>query len=384
MNIGRRLNLAHGLMVVFVFVLILGANQIMKTIERDFASLAEQTLEVTRELENLRAAGLRIDISSAEYALVLGLETGGESGGREELERIDRAAELFQSAFERYSELVDQFFPDEIPYRDAIGNAGVALVAASRSLVDLGPKGVPNSKILEQHEVLETAEHAYLTAVSVALDHEEEEFEERGDKIRESITSASTFAWAGFAVLAVAILLFGGLVARGITRSLEKLTEATKRYGRGELTARAEANGNDEVGRLASTFNQMAGDLSANISALEKAKSDLTTLNEELRESEERVRLLLESTGEAIYGIDLDGNCTFCNPACLQILGYDDVANLLERNMHRAIHHTKPDGSPYPDAECQIYQAFRQRRGVHVDDEVLWRADGTSFQAEYW
>ena len=101
MNIGRRLNLAHGLMVVFVFVLILGANQIMKTIERDFASLAEQTLEVTRELENLRAAGLRIDISSAEYALVLGLETGGESGGREELERIDRAAELFQSAFER-------------------------------------------------------------------------------------------------------------------------------------------------------------------------------------------------------------------------------------------------------------------------------------------
>ena len=68
----------------------------------------------------------------------------------------------------------------------------------------------------------------------------------------------------------------------------------------------------------------------------------------ELRESEERVRLLLDSTGEGIYGIDLEGRCTFCNAAALRMLGYDDAAELLGQNMHALIQHTRGDGNPYP------------------------------------
>ncbi len=93
--------------------------------------------------------------------------------------------------------------------------------------------------------------------------------------------------------------------------------------------------------------------------------------------------LILQSVGEAIYGIDTEGRCTFCNPACLQILGYDHVDQLLGQNMHDLIHYSKADGSAYPATECQIYLAFRSGKGVTVDDEVLWRADGTNFQAEY-
>ncbi|MCH9050334.1 MAG: PAS-domain containing protein [Proteobacteria bacterium] len=102
-----------------------------------------------------------------------------------------------------------------------------------------------------------------------------------------------------------------------------------------------------------------------------------------LRESEEQLSLLLRSTGEAIYGLDSDGNCTFCNPACLDLLGYDEPDDLLGRNMHGLIHHTRVDGAPYPVEECQIYQAFRRGASTEVDDEVLWRRDGTSFPAEY-
>ncbi len=105
---------------------------------------------------------------------------------------------------------------------------------------------------------------------------------------------------------------------------------------------------------------------------------------EALRESEQRVRLLMDSTGEAIYGLDLDGNCTLCNPACLRLLGYEEPGDLLGKNMHDLIHHTRTDGKPYPTDECRIYRSFRQGEGAHVDDEVLWRADGTSFPAEYW
>ncbi len=105
---------------------------------------------------------------------------------------------------------------------------------------------------------------------------------------------------------------------------------------------------------------------------------------ETLKKSEEQVRLLLNSTAEAIYGIDLNGDCTFANPSCLRILGYTDMDQLLGRNMHRLIHHSYPDGRTMRMEDCKIYQAFREGKRVHVDDEVLWRADGTSFPAEYW
>jgi len=100
--------------------------------------------------------------------------------------------------------------------------------------------------------------------------------------------------------------------------------------------------------------------------------------------SDQLVRLLLNSTGEGIYGVDMDGNCTFANPACARLLGYESVDQLLGEHMHNLVHHTRPNGEPYPVKECRIYQAFREHRGVHVDDEVMFCADGKPFPAEYW
>lgn len=101
-------------------------------------------------------------------------------------------------------------------------------------------------------------------------------------------------------------------------------------------------------------------------------------------ESGELAWLLLDSTGEAIYSLDMRGNCTFCNSACLRLLGYKVPAELIGQNMHAMMHHTYPDGTPYPTSECRIYSAFLHGQGGHVDDEVFWRADGTSFPVEYW
>jgi diguanylate cyclase (GGDEF)-like protein/PAS domain S-box-containing protein len=105
---------------------------------------------------------------------------------------------------------------------------------------------------------------------------------------------------------------------------------------------------------------------------------------EELKDSQERNQLLLNSIAEAIYGQDMDGRCTFCNPSSLRILGYARANDLIGKNMHMLIHHTKPDRTPYPEKECKISQVFQNGKGVHVSDEVLWRADGSFFPAEYW
>ena len=105
---------------------------------------------------------------------------------------------------------------------------------------------------------------------------------------------------------------------------------------------------------------------------------------EALRQREEHIRLLLDSTAEAIYGIDLQGRCTFANSASACLLGYDNPGQFLGRNVHSLIHHTRKDGTPFPVEECRVSRAFLENQSSHADDEVLWRADGSSFPAEYW
>jgi two-component system NtrC family sensor kinase len=105
---------------------------------------------------------------------------------------------------------------------------------------------------------------------------------------------------------------------------------------------------------------------------------------EKVLEREKEISLLLDSMAEAVYGLDTEGNCTFCNPSCLRMLGHSDSQDLLGRNMHEIMHHTHADGTPYPREQCRVCDAYREGKGVHVDSEILWRSDGTSFPAEYW
>lgn len=110
----------------------------------------------------------------------------------------------------------------------------------------------------------------------------------------------------------------------------------------------------------------------------------LIKTNLQLEDNQDQLRLILDSAAEAIYGIDLDGNCTFCNKSCIKMLGYNDQSELLGKNMHEQIHHTREDGTPFPVHECRIFNAFVKGEGAHVDDELFWRADGTSFEVEYY
>ena len=101
-----------------------------------------------------------------------------------------------------------------------------------------------------------------------------------------------------------------------------------------------------------------------------------------LQKSESRFRLLLESAGEGIYGLDAEGRCTFVNEAALAMLGHTRD-ELLGREMHALIHHTHADGAPYPAEACPICAAFRTGRPSLGLVELLWRKDGSSFSAEY-
>lgn len=147
----------------------------------------------------------------------------------------------------------------------------------------------------------------------------------------------------------------------------------------GLYSERIDAFDEEELGLL----TEAADDLAYGITAL-RERRDRKQATETLREREELVQLLLDSTAEAIYGIDLHGNCMLANPTCARLLGYADPAQLNGLNMHTLIHHHRPDGRPYPEEECPIVLAIHTRQGTHVKDEVFWRADGTKFDAEYF
>ena len=95
-----------------------------------------------------------------------------------------------------------------------------------------------------------------------------------------------------------------------------------------------------------------------------------------------QLELLLESAGEGIYGIDLNGRCIFINGAGASMLGYD-ADEVLGRNMHYLIHHSHANNELMPVHDCRIFNAFREGRGCRVENEVLWRRDGSAFPAEY-
>jgi two-component system sensor histidine kinase VicK len=91
---------------------------------------------------------------------------------------------------------------------------------------------------------------------------------------------------------------------------------------------------------------------------------------------------ILESVGDGIYGIDLEGKVTFVNSAAAQMLGYKQD-EMLGRNMHSLIHHTRADGTPYDEADSPIRKSLDNFDTVRISDEVFWRKDGSSFPVEY-
>ncbi|MCH7680835.1 sigma 54-interacting transcriptional regulator [candidate division KSB1 bacterium] len=146
-----------------------------------------------------------------------------------------------------------------------------------------------------------------------------------------------------------------------------KRTEQALQKARDELEHR--------VGERTAELAKANSMLKAEITERKRAAESL----EQLRRHNE---LILNSAGEGIYGLDLRGHTTFANPASARMLGWT-AEELIGKPQHAIIHHTRPDGKPYPREECPIYAAFKDGAVHRVDTEVFWRKDGTSFPVEY-
>ncbi len=110
--------------------------------------------------------------------------------------------------------------------------------------------------------------------------------------------------------------------------------------------------------------------------------TDKRAASEERQRLATNIRQLLDASGEGIFGLDTNGAITFVNRRGSEMLGYN-AEELIGERMHELTHHSRPDGSPYPAAECPIHRAATEGVPCEVSDEVMWRRDGSDIQVEY-
>lgn len=124
-----------------------------------------------------------------------------------------------------------------------------------------------------------------------------------------------------------------------------------------------------------------------NVVGIISISRDITEILREkelIKEKEEKINLLLNSTYEGIYGVDLEGRCTFINKSGVNMLGYSNQEEVLGQNIHDLIHHTDSNGVKIAMSECKINRAFHLRKGMHSDQEIFWKKDNMSFDVEYF
>jgi len=129
-------------------------------------------------------------------------------------------------------------------------------------------------------------------------------------------------------------------------------------------------------------LSQTTMDLKRAIIALHDAMEDSAANRKKLAQTHSQLKMLLDSAGEGIYGLDTNGDTTFVNPAAEKMLGYSKL-ELIGKPQHALIHHAYADGTPYPREQCHIYSAVKDGKIHQEFDEVFWRKDGTSFPVEY-
>jgi PAS domain S-box-containing protein len=92
--------------------------------------------------------------------------------------------------------------------------------------------------------------------------------------------------------------------------------------------------------------------------------------------SQQQWQSLLDSASEGIWGVDVEGTCTFANRTAAGILGFAED-ELVGRDMHLLMHPPHSDRPVLPGCDCPIHRVFRERRSIEQFAAGLFRKNGT-------
>jgi PAS domain S-box-containing protein len=279
--------------------------------------------------------------------------TSGETAYTEVLSELSRETADDPTEVARWQDLSER----ATRWRQEVTEPGIALrrqVSAGGSSLDEVGAYVSN---LSGKQQVDAMREEFGQAISAEQQRLDEQNAQAG-----AATSRLIAVLLGSAAVAVLVgILATSALARSVVGGLGHLATAAQHIADGDLDRRVGLRRKDELGRAATAFDRMA---------------------DRLQETIEQSDSILAAAGEGIVGLNHQDGITFVNAAAARLLGYTPE-ELLGRSLHAVAHHSRADGTPYPRETCPLHAVRSTGRVQRVDNEVLWRKDGTAFPAEY-
>ncbi|MEC4674401.1 MAG: response regulator, partial [Nitrospirota bacterium] len=201
--------------------------------------------------------------------------------------------------------------------------------------------------------------------------------------------------WIGFVGIVIGVMFASGLFAlvlstrfqRVISDPILRLTSLAKRISSEKnYSLRERTTSHDEIGTLIQGINDMLEQIQKRDRLLahhrDKLEKEVDNRTVEIAQLHQQVQRILETAGDGIFGVDTTNTITFLNPAGARMLSCVPDS-LVGQSFHASAQHSRSDGTPYPIVESPIYRSCTEGLEFFVDDEMLWRGDGTCFQVEY-
>lgn len=191
-----------------------------------------------------------------------------------------------------------------------------------------------------------------------------------------------------FTVLACALsILMYYIMTDMLIKPLYDLSNTAKKFTDGDFSARSHVVYNNEMGHVSDAFNKMADTVSMLVNNLESVVDERTErlekANDELKENREKLQLILDSTAEAICGLNTLGYCTFCNISCIQLLGCEFADELLNKDMHPLMFPVSNSDKNGLHTEYGISDTLCDGMILHKESDIFIRMDGSGFAVEY-
>ncbi|MGH3106852.1 MAG: PAS domain S-box protein, partial [Rubrobacteraceae bacterium] len=353
MTIARKLWLGFGVLIVIFLVADLTILLSAATMNRDLT----QTLSVE---ETARTAAYEMEIKTVEIGRdVRVYSLNGDPRYRENFAK-DRAQ--FEESKARYDEVVDTRKGKELGDRiDALYGEYVSL---GDSLMDeKDQQGTVSTG--EQEEFLKRQNELGSLLSQEVQPWATQQLSQAEDDANAAVRTVYVTIVSLILVGLIVGMLAASLIYRGIMGSVRALTEGANRIGRGEMDHRIDVDTSDELGAVASAFNDM----------LDRRREANAALNE----SEERFRLLSDATFEGVV-MSENARIVDANRAFAEMFGYDlpEIVGLSVRelitpeSLELVLHNISSDAE-------ETYEAVALRKdGTRFDVEV--RGKASSYQ----
>ncbi len=351
MKLINKLTLGYLTVGLFVAVVAYFGMISINHIGLEYNKVTEQSLPVLDAIEEVEAEGLNIIASTNKFVLIATAESWEIDLRDDEIKHLKAHTAKFDEAISEYEELVNKYFPEERLYLENLKNSGAKIKTIGDELIALDKQGASHEKILGKWKEFQLAEEEFRKAIIEAFANETREVEERTGNVQDAISAAlKNILYTSLLTLAMAMVL-GILISLNISEPINKLKNAAQEFGKGKFDTRVDIISGDEVGILASTFNEMAGEIKQDITDLKEAK--------DIIERQGRFsRTVINSMNDALSVIDVnDFRIVGVNPVFLKIYGLKEE-DVIGKPCYQITHQRSQPCQP-PDDICPLVETLK-------------------------